>query len=795
MSAEGGEVAEMRESNIEDSLETGNHMNDTSLRSNGLPAKENGSCKNTPHYGDTHDELVQMVTELKLQNEYLKSHFEGLKDLHLEEIRSQQQTKGGGQEGEDVKRLNERIESLERELLEEKQTRGAAEEALKHLQVAHSETDARAQELSARLAEAQQKMDQEIKEREEKYSELDSKFSRLHKRAKQRIQEVQKEKDDLEARFREVNEIAEQASSQQLALQQEVDRTRQQANEAMKAIDAERQQLRSACNKLRDDNEELRRSLQPKDLALESMQQSLLEKEQMLEDLRNLLKSAEEKRQSSLSELTTKHQKSIENLESQLADAASDRSKATETISSLQVLLAEKESKIAELDAASTGEAARLRAAMESVKGEVAHLKREHDKEKESWEAACQALKTKLEVAESNCIRAEVEVAKLKSQLEIEASSHAQLLNARDAELAAVKEEIHRLQSEFSSYKARAHALLQKKDAELASAKDSEEVKALEEALKETEKEALQTSAERDKAIQDLQAALANHVKELEERDAALITAKQQMKTIEMNLDSMNARHQKDKEAWELDLKNLEETWRNRCEALKAENQADSGKDIKQELDELKSRYKRLKEEHDSFRDLADRMIGEKDNEISRLLDDNKNLQQSLESRPRAEQNDYYTAASQKQEIPNSASSAADQQILLLARQQAQREEELAQSQRHILALQEEIEELERENRLHSQQEAMLKEELRNMERMQKREGVDMTYLKNVILKLLETGEVEALLPVVAMLLQFSPEEMQKCQQAYRAATDVPPTPPSDTSGSPLSLLSRFSFS
>ncbi|MCD7448727.1 hypothetical protein HAX54_045666 [Datura stramonium] len=61
------------------------------------------------------------------------------------------------------------------------------------------------------------------------------------------------------------------------------------------------------------------------------------------------------------------------------------------------------------------------------------------------------------------------------------------------------------------------------------------------------------------------------------------------------------------------------------------------------------------------------------------------------------------------QDPPNSTTSAAEQQILVLARQQAQREEELAQSQRHILALQEEIEELERENRLHSQQEAKLK--------------------------------------------------------------------------------------
>lgn len=34
----------------------------------------------------------------------------------------------------------------------------------------------------------------------------------------------------------------------------------------------------------------------------------------------------------------------------------------------------------------------------------------------------------------------------------------------------------------------------------------------------------------------------------------------------------------------------------------------------------------------------------------------------------------------------------------------------------------------------------MLKAELRNMDRAKKREGVDMTYLKNVILKLLETG-------------------------------------------------------
>lgn len=49
-----------------------------------------------------------------------------------------------------------------------------------------------------------------------------------------------------------------------------------------------------------------------------------------------------------------------------------------------------------------------------------------------------------------------------------------------------------RLESEFSSYKVRAHALLQKKEADLAAAVDSEQIKALEEALK------VRTSTDKD---------------------------------------------------------------------------------------------------------------------------------------------------------------------------------------------------------------------------------------------------------------------------------------------------------
>lgn len=46
------------------------------------------------------------------------------------------------------------------------------------------------------------------------------------------------------------------------------------------------------------------------------------------------------------------------------------------------------------------------------------------------------------------------------------------------------------------------------------------------------------------------------------DRDAILSNAKQQIKSLETKLDYVNRRHLSDKEAWELNLHNLEETWR-----------------------------------------------------------------------------------------------------------------------------------------------------------------------------------------------------------------------------------------
>jgi hypothetical protein len=57
------------------------------------------------------------------------------------------------------------------------------------------------------------------------------------------------------------------------------------------------------------------------------------------------------------------------------------------------------------------------------------------------------------------------------------------------------------------------------------------------------------------------------------------------------------------------------------------------------------------------------------------------------------------------------------------------------------------------------------KQEIADLQRQIKRGGLDLNYLKNVILGSFESGELPArstMLPVLARLLEFSSEEMER---------------------------------
>lgn len=749
------------------------------------------------------ESLVKTIYDLKFQNEYLKAQ---VQSFHV------QNTESGSLEGyieqsretcveislDALRNLEKQISDMKEQLAESRILRTTAEDHMKQFQLAWSESEKKVQDLSAQLVEVREKMEKEIKERDERYTELDAKFGRLQKRAKQKIQELQKEKEDVEAQLSIASEKASQAMAQQSAVQEELECTRRQTGEALRSLDGEKQQLRSANSRQKEILEELRRTLEAREHDIEELKQSLSEKDQMLQDTKVSLKAMDEKRQSSLSELATKHQKIVESFESQLADATLERSKAAEAISKLQEELADRESKLAELEAASTGEAVRLGVALESAKGEVIRAKQEHQKEKESWEAALQTVRAKLEESEKACLQYEIDAAKTRSELESELAGLQQVLKGTKEELLSSRAEISRLEDDFKAYKNRAHALLQKKDAELSAVKDMDLVAAQEAALKDAQREAALAFAERDRALKALQDSVKDHETELAARAVSLIDAEQRIKDMAMKLESTKAHLRSEQEAWQSTLSNVQETWRLKYEALEAQTSKTAITSSDEDLNSFRMNYEKLKEEHDSFREMANKIIEAKDNEISRLLDDNNNLQRSLRATHLVQKDHSNNQASAQQDSSASVVAVAEQQILVLARQQAQREEELAQRQRHIEALQEEIAELERENRLHHQQEVMLKSELRNMDRVQKRDGVDMTYLKNVILKLLETGEVEALLPVIGTLLQFSPEEIRKCQETYNALPNVPLSGAAavvDAAASaPRSFFSRFTL-
>ncbi|KAG0230308.1 GRIP and coiled-coil domain-containing protein 2 [Actinomortierella wolfii] len=57
-------------------------------------------------------------------------------------------------------------------------------------------------------------------------------------------------------------------------------------------------------------------------------------------------------------------------------------------------------------------------------------------------------------------------------------------------------------------------------------------------------------------------------------------------------------------------------------------------------------------------------------------------------------------------------------------------------------------------------QEKVLKEEIRNLDRSEKRQNLSVDYLKNIVLKFLVTSDREPLIPVLSTVLQLSPEEV-----------------------------------
>ena len=98
--------------------------------------------------------------------------------------------------------------------------------------------------------------------------------------------------------------------------------------------------------------------------------------------------------------------------------------------------------------------------------------------------------------------------------------------------------------------------------------------------------------------------------------------------------------------------------------------------------------------------------------------------------------------------------------------------------QAHVDALRAEIEDNQRTHELRDKATAVLKEEIESLRRMRSRSSVDLTYLKEVLVKAFASGELSGphMIPVLARLLEWSPEEVAKAQKQDRSVSHRAPS-------------------
>eukprot|EP00850_Spirogloea_muscicola_P010544 SM000062S19930 [mRNA] locus=s62:403407:409422:- [translate_table: standard] len=628
-----------------------------------------------------------------------------------------------------------------------------------------------------------------------KSAEAEAKLGRLQKRAKQRIQEVTKEKEEVEVQLGAACKRVTEVVSQQAALQDELERSKARAAEALRLLEQEKEQLRQAQRGWKEEVRELRSSLEAKDLTLNESRRLAAAKEQTLLEMTTLAEEAQAREDQAVAGLT----ESLQKVREELDEANTEAEKSVKTIAELQAALGEREQRLAEVEAEASGDAARYKSAFEEARGELC---RNHERDKEAWLAEKAELRTQLEATEGLLQETQSAATEKQGTLEKHLNNLQQELVAVQADLEAARSEGVRVTAELVAYKKRAHALLQKKNAELDAARDADHVLAAQQALQDAKREAAEALSERDRAVSTLRKAAVEYETQLASRELALTAAEQRIAEMAARQEVLRSQFGSQQQEWQELMDSMQAEARAQLEALEDELKLKLEIKLGAELAEMRLQYEKLQGEYREYQETAVKMLEGKDTHIAELMSEMARLQQEVAIHSASKMHNGRIERPDRgktKKMEPQAAFEAEQQILVLARQQAQREEEVAQGRRHVQALQEEIAELERENRLRAQQEAMIKEELRNMDRAQKREGVDMTYLKNVILKLLQTGEVEALLPVVAMLLQFSPEELRRCVDSYRALPSVPEVPLSGAAAvidaaatAPRSLLSRL---
>ncbi|CAG8561778.1 5236_t:CDS:10, partial [Diversispora eburnea] len=366
------------------------------------------------------------------------------------------------------------------------------------------------------------------------------------------------------------------------------------------------------------------------------------------------------------------------------------------------------------------------------------------DSEIEELKKTMENLKEKDEKSKSSVDEKSIE--KLTTELHSQASTYNAQIEQLESKLRQTTQQNTSLKSEFQQYKARAHSLLEQKNlsinnniididsvAELNYSQ--EKIRVLERDLKQS----LKRNGQLEKEFGKSQQVLKENVKVI--------------RTLQENYQSLLEENEK-----------LKKSQRETEEQYKS-NVNDFNDRFNKSTELIQKSLKQKQEENDQLQSILENRI------ITTITTTNittNTTNINSTGKIQSMRNHHVRRESSRSSSPSSPHSRPNSIYNSLSDLLADTEERAStlsdKEQDYALKLQHMAEML-NESEVHVQrlmeQEKILKEEIRKLDRLEKRQDLNIEYLKNVVLKFFETDstEREHLIPVISTVLQLSPEE------------------------------------
>eukprot|EP01090_Pellita_catalonica_P019281 TRINITY_DN6490_c0_g1_i3.p1 TRINITY_DN6490_c0_g1~~TRINITY_DN6490_c0_g1_i3.p1 ORF type:complete len:1266 (+),score=382.05 TRINITY_DN6490_c0_g1_i3:354-3800(+) len=624
-------------------------------------------------------------------------------------------------------------------------------------------------------------------------TELEATVASAQKELSTKEEELQQTKRDMvsakEESERKVADVQEQLRVQKEQAQQlhdELAAAQQVSQQKVAELLAKEEELHNLQNErtaLKEDSER----------KLVVLQEELQSKESRIHELESDLNTLKEESQRNLTKLEEQHATSQEQLRTTLTNAAQKelstvKEDAERRIDAIQQQLTTAKSECAKLKAAKAlaeKTALKLKRYAEAARSKI------HEKQ-----AALDEVKQTLsdERAEHVLVSNEAEALRQKQsewRQQVQNSSETQLQEAlqkhtkkwkqkirdKDARCKNLQDQLETITKEFEQYKERARqALLEQQNSDASDTLKAELAGAQRDfmALKEQHEEVV---TEHGKWKQTAQRKLENAEEALVElqEDYAQALAKQKELTAQFTAIQENWKA-KDEER---------QAERNAMHTQHATALADSKEQHEREekrLSELVSSLQEEIEQNNTAHDSATRALRKQISALSQklFLIQSRNGTVPVEAEPdqspketarkaEAQENKQTEALLEKRPVPSAAPGEDSKTYLHYEKRNEEREKEVAKLKSRIQVLLHELQDLEDTMELRAMQEKTLKDEIRKLEKIHKREDVNTEELKEAIVQYMHSGDHATHLPLLAEMLQFSKQDLEKANSRFTA--------------------------